>query len=61
MKAKVDAEACIGCGVCVNICPDVFEMKDDKAVAYVAVVPTEAENSCQEAADSCPVTAIIIE
>ena len=29
MKAKVDQETCIGCGVCPSVCPEVFEMKDD--------------------------------
>ncbi|MEW6170164.1 MAG: ferredoxin [Candidatus Omnitrophota bacterium] len=61
MKAKVDPDICIGCGLCVNTCPDVFKMEDDKAVAYVAIVPNQVENSCRQAADECPVTAIILE
>lgn len=61
MKAKVDPEICIGCGLCPSICPEVFRMEDDKAVAYVAIVPKEVEESCKRAADECPVTAIIIE
>ncbi len=35
-------------------------MEDDKAVAYVSVVPKNAEENCQKACDDCPVTAIII-
>ncbi len=31
MKAKVDAELCTGCGPCVDICPEVFELGDDIA------------------------------
>ena len=29
MKAVVDKETCIGCGLCTNICPAVFDMDDD--------------------------------
>lgn len=60
MKAKVDKETCIGCGLCVATCPEVFRMEDDKTVAYVAVVPKEVEEACKKAAEECPVTAIVI-
>jgi ferredoxin len=61
MKATVDQSLCIGCGLCADACPEVFEMADDKAQAKVNPVPPEAEGSCREAADQCPVTAINIE
>jgi len=61
MKARVDPEICIGCTLCVQTCPEVFKMEEDKAVACVSVVPKNAENTCKQAADECPVTAIIIE
>lgn len=60
MKAKIDADTCIGCGLCVSTCPEVFEMKDDKAVVIVTVVPKGAEECCKKATDECPVTAIAI-
>ncbi len=60
MKAKVDPDLCIGCAVCEQICDTVFEMKDDLAVAKVDPVPADAEESCREAAEACPVEAIAI-
>ena len=61
MKVKVDEETCIGCGVCSETCPEVFELNDDKARVKVGEVPKDAEGTCQEAADNCPVEAIQIE
>lgn len=60
MIAKVDQETCIGCELCVEQCPQVFEMNGDKADVYVDEVPVEVEASCQQAADDCPVEAISI-
>jgi len=63
MKAKVDPDACTGCGTCVDTCPEVFDLPDDADVASVKVdvVPAEAEDTCREAMESCPVEAISIE
>ena len=61
MKVKVNAETCVGCGLCVNTCGEVFEMKDDKAVAKVAEVPSDKEECCKQAKEECPVEAIIVE
>jgi ferredoxin len=60
MKALVDKDACTGCGLCCDTCPDVFEMNDDVAAVIVPDVPPEAEESCREAAESCPVEAITL-
>ena len=60
MKATVDADVCIGCELCVNLCPDVFRMENDVAVAACENVMPAAEASCREAAESCPVDAIDI-
>ena len=62
MKANVDKDTCIGCGMCPSICPEVFDMDDDgKATTIVDEVPADNEDGAQEAADSCPVSAIEVE
>jgi len=61
LKAKVDPDLCTGCELCVQTCPEVFEMEDDLAIAKVDEVPSDAEETCREAAEECPVDAIIIE
>ena len=57
MKITIDKEKCIGCAACVVHC-DNFEMKDNKAVVKQAEVKEIGCN--KEAADNCPVDAIII-
>ena len=60
MKAKVTDE-CIACEVCVDMCPEVFEMGDEYAEVKVDTVPPEHEDTVREAADSCPTSAIELE
>ncbi|MPN38049.1 Ferredoxin [bioreactor metagenome] len=58
MNPVVDKDLCIGCGLCPSIAPEIFEMEDDgKAVALVAEI---SDPAAQEAADSCPVGAILL-
>ncbi len=52
----VDQDACIGCGACVDLCPEVFELREDKA--WVNGPEKCGTCNCQEAAESCPVDAI---
>lgn len=62
MKAYVDKEACIGCELCVEICPEIFEMEDDGlAVAKDSEIPEDLLGDAQEAEESCPTDAITIE
>jgi ferredoxin len=61
MKAKVDPELCTGAEICTQVCPEMFEMRGQKAVARMEEVPKHLELSTKEAANSCPSEAIIIE
>jgi len=62
MKAFVDKETCIGCGVCQEECPAVFSTDDDgKAVAIAGEIPSEQQDAANSAKDACPVEAISME
>ena len=61
METRVDKDLCTGCSICVDTCPEVFEMGDDAARVKATPVPQGAEDCCREAKDGCPVEAISIE
>ncbi len=59
MKVRVNKDACIGCGACQAIAPDVFEINDEGyAEVIVEVVPEELENDVIDAIEGCPTAAI---
>jgi len=58
MKApKVDKEKCSGCGTCVVVCPEVFELGAD-GLSQVKKLDSYEGHPIQEAIDSCPTGAI---
>ncbi|HQE25583.1 MAG TPA: ferredoxin [Candidatus Atribacteria bacterium] len=60
MALRVDEELCSGCELCVQICPDVFEMNSD-GICRVKEGADESLDCVEEAIDSCPTAAIIRE
>ncbi len=50
-------EGCISCGLCAEICPEVF-MMEDVAVVIEDVEFDAYESQIDEAAQSCPVEVI---
>jgi ferredoxin len=54
-------DTCTACGLCVDTCPEVFDMGDEMAIVIVDDVPEEFEDAVQQAADECPVEAIIVD
>ncbi len=58
MSVKV-TDDCIACGACESICDAVFSIEDKAVVNESAVA--DNEDSVKEAAEACPVSAIVIE
>jgi len=69
VKIIHEHEKCIGCGSCISICPEHWEMgddgkshlKDSKPEGENFVKDVEDAGCCKEAAEACPVTCIKIE
>lgn len=61
MKVRVDENLCTGCGLCVDICPEVFEMPEAVSIVKTQNISGDLVEKVKEAAESCPVEAIIIE
>ncbi len=63
MKAYVDKNVCIGCGLCPTIATNVFKLDEDGLAINMNIdeVPLEDEEQVLEAQSSCPVSAIVVE
>lgn len=62
MKAKVIEDACISCGACQAIAPDVFELNDSGiAVCNEEAITDDNKDSVIDASESCPTSAIEVE
>lgn len=58
-KFQVNKEKCIGCGLCVSLCPDVFELGEDGKSKVKEGADLEKNKECiKEAKEGCPVGAI---
>jgi ferredoxin len=60
MKVRIE-DTCTACGLCVETCPEVFELGDEFAQVLVDEVSPEHENAVRQAAEECPLEAIIVE
>ena len=60
MKAVIDKEACIGCGLCAQVAQDIYEMQGDKAVVLGEEIAEDKLSEAQAAMEQCPVNAIVI-
>lgn len=61
MKARIVPEACIACGLCTDVCPAVFALRELEVVVIDEQVGPDEEEAVREAASGCPVEAIVID
>ena len=62
MKVNVDFDVCASTGSCMQVCPEVFEVRSD---GYLHILqeepPRELHDKVREAAELCPTGAISLE
>ena len=59
MAVSIDQEACIGCGVCESIYPDLFEMSGEGKAKTKSVSSVDTDLA-KDAASQCPTNAISV-
>jgi ferredoxin len=57
-RVVIDADECVGCQTCVELCPDVFTFNDASEKAEVVKEEGGPEDCIEEAMSSCPVECI---
>jgi ferredoxin len=62
MKVTVDYDVCASTGACMQVCPEVFEVRKDGYLYVLQESPGEdLRAKVQTAADMCPTAAISVE
>jgi len=56
---RIDKDACISCGECIDMCPDLFQWGEDGKAEVVNKDGCDGCD-CEEAADACPTDAILL-
>ncbi len=60
MKANVNKDGCISCGLCVSTCPEVFSFDEDGLAEATGQITDKNYASAESARTSCPVSVIDI-
>ena len=61
MKVSVDFDVCASTGACMQVCPEVFEVRSDGYLYILQEEPAESlRDSVIAAADMCPTGAITV-
>ncbi|KKR49169.1 MAG: 4Fe-4S ferredoxin iron-sulfur binding domain protein [Candidatus Magasanikbacteria bacterium GW2011_GWC2_40_17] len=58
MKPVVDKDKCIGCGVCIALCPTSFKWDESGVKAESVNASGDTEEMIKGATEACPVQAI---
>jgi len=62
MKVVVDYDVCASTDACMQVCPEVFEVRSDGYLYVLQENPDESlRDNVQQAADLCPTGAISIQ
>ena len=62
MKVTVDYDVCASTGACMQVCPEVFEVRSDGYLYILQEEPgEELRGKVEQAAELCPTGAITIE
>ena len=62
MKVKVDYDVCASTCSCMQVCPEVFEVRSDGYLYILNEEPgEELREKVEQAADLCPTAAITVE
>ncbi len=61
MKATIDSEGCMGCGMCEQTAPEVFSFDGNIAKVICSTVAPHQEEAAKLAATQCPVNVIHID
>ena len=57
-RVYIDADECVGCESCVELCPEVFGFDEDSEKANVIMPEGGSEECIDEAIETCPVECI---
>ena len=57
-KVTIDASVCVGCGLCEQLCPEVFKVEDGIAKVKGSEC---SQHNLSEIVSQCPVEAIKVE
>lgn len=61
MRVSVDYDVCASTGSCMQVCPEVFEVRSDGYLYVLQEEPAEElREKVQQAADLCPTAAITV-
>ena len=58
---EINEDYCVGCGICIKMVPDVYEMVDNKAKIKLVPIEQEKIKLVLSSVDKCPTKAIIFD